>query len=426
MFLQVLPVALVCAGLPCWACSETEGAGAGPDSDWSEAGGSSAAADASDSMSAAVDEAAVVDAAGSTDTPAFDDRDAPVVLSVRVDAMGALPRSVSLSSADARWVLCDPSLLRIDVLAHDDTTPAERLVVDIVDSSGDRVEAAASFQSGIWSLEVEASAGSVLRARVHDEAGNSVEHAYELQLPPLQEAMLGSWERRLYDTAQSVTGRRSDVFASPDLWTQVEVGGGVEVSGTFSFDGLVLSLAERTRSGGVGAEDTDAATIEQLWVREAYLDAVYLSLAPWRPAGGVLDAGAGDAGPADAGPADAATFVPAGLVGTWERQYELWQPEGSDVALVEAVTETLVLEADGRWWHERRGDAFVAGVSAPILDTADGTLRVQPAGGYGEALGDFLIFETLRRDGVPVAPVERVQLYVLRAGRLLLDPSVRP
>ena len=328
---------------------------------------------------------------GETTPPEFRD--------VRVEIQAAPSIPLDLNNKDVERVLPMAFPAVFTVFATDDTTAADALIVTILEGDGTTpVEGqAAAFANGLWDVEVPAvGPGQTFRVRVEDEAGNGVVWDYALAIPTLAEAVTGDWDTRFYDELGAHSHSWEATWNEDGTWEESRVEPAVQVEGTWALDGDPLTVAETKSEPG----DGDPATVDHKRETGFYVDEIYFAAAPY------LRSGDG-----------------TGLEGTWSRARKRWQDDGDGLTLVEDVTDTLELLADG---------TLEITVEGPQDDQPDDLLVMKgswvlvPNENYIENYGDYLVMEVDTLDGVVQDnPVSWVALMVIRHDLLLLSPKVR-
>lgn len=318
----------------------------------------------------------------------------PELRSFRAELGGAVPASYDLTNQDRSHVLTDPAEVTFVVFASDDLTATEDLAVAVFAGDSELAATSSQFVSGLWRVTVAVPPGSRCTARVVDDAGNATSSETALVVPSFDEAIADSWEVRFYDEQQGVQHRWLLDWRSDGSWSETRQDNGLSLGGTFRFDGDTLAVSETTRSDG----DADASTVEREQRGAFYVDGTYFARAPY-----LLKSGDGD------------------ITSVWERSYELYAPGAGGLELSEAVTETLELKDDDSYAWSRTGTGPGASSS-----TASGSYTVELNQNYTESVGDFLTLTATAVDGTPVSGQEpEINLYVIRAGRLLVQPQIR-
>jgi len=275
------------------------------------------------------------------------------------------------------------------VFASDETSDVENLTVTLVDTRTDMpIEATGGVDSGLWKLDFEIAAGVTLRVDVADEAGNVSQSEGTLDLPTAEEALIGDWELRTYDTESTIIARGDETWSEDGTWEREERDGRGTSSGTFSFtdDGML----DVVRSVDAGVEmDPGMRMLSTPWIDDIYFVASVFE----RTAEG-----------------------DDRIDGTWERTWIEGPEDGSaDVT----VRHVLTLNGDDTYLEERyEGDA--------VVRTVAGTWSLVENEDYADAFGDFLVRTASELNGEEILGAEPgVDLIRVRAGRLLLDPALR-
>ncbi len=333
----------------------------------------------------------------------------PEIQNVQVAIAGEFSSSFSLNESDVVRVLPVAAEAEFTVQASDNVTDREQLVVDVVDIEGGSAPNVVSrnYRNGLWRVTVELTSGSRVGVQVTDEAGNSGEHSYVLVLPELLEALVGDWEERLFQkngSSHSTYQRNQRTFASDLSWSGSILNEAFVQAGIYAGDDSDLEISETTHQNGDTPDDTDSSTTE--WKREAvyHVDGVYFSDRPYTRTAGTV----------------------GNVVGTWERSYAYYLPDGADLELAEDVTETLTLAGDDSFNFNHSGTRYTSGGEEAISETKSGSWFVDPNEDYSDNYGDFLVFTTDTVDGEALAStIEDCELHVIRNGRLLVRPSIR-
>ncbi len=331
------------------------------------------------------------------------DETAPTLRDVRVDVEGALAASFDVDTRDESYVLAVPSTALFTVFARDDETDAERLAVEIVDADGVRLPTEPpTFDAGLWRMRIAIDRGMQLRTRVRDAAGNQVVSEGSLLLPTAEEALVGDWQKRLFDAFQVVSSRWDSTWTEAD-WRETRDDSGLELRGSFAIEGDTLTLAERFRSGGT-ADDLDESTIEVERRARFHIDELFFSDRPLFRTGAGTD-----------------------IEGTWERTEELRVPRSGTLEVAETATITLELESSGTWTETRIGTATDAtGTQSDIDETVAGTYTTELASSYTAGASFFLSRTVTSRNGSPVAgEPDQFDIFIIRVDRLLIRPWQR-
>jgi len=314
--------------------------------------------------------------------------DPPTVRDVRVDLTGVTDLTVDLGRESAEMVLPEETASEWIVQVRDDVTTPDALVVTIVHSDGTALaDQTATFDRGNWRITATVSPGDELTVQVEDADGNVTTHEPSLRIATLTEAAVDRWEERDHDSDQAIVARAEWTFEEDGTWSETGPETGFERTGTWSVIDAALLLEERTRSDG----DSDDSTVELALEGPLYVDARFLSRAPWSRVGDG-----------------------SGAEGTFERSWER-----TEAGTTVTVDETLVLGTDGSYTWSRTVDGTADG-------EIEGTFETELTRNYEESLGDFLVVTETRVDGVDVpSPEPRHDIYIDLGDRLLIDPLIR-
>lgn len=376
--------------------SSAPGAGA----DGSSASGGTPGADAASEADAGTEATTVDTGAPDVTQPDVDAGTSlpPELRIVQAQIHGDFPSTLDLTTQDGSYVLPRSTTVEFVVFARDDRTTVSALNVSVVNQLGvPLLIEQTSFSGGLFHVTVGAARGTTLRARVVDGDGN-VSLSHLLVFPFAEDTVQGTWITRFFGTTQTVLYRWTSTWAGSD-WTETRKDSGLVHGGTFAFSGDFLGVTETFAQSDAGVS---ASGLER---RAAFfLDGTYFSDRPWERTAGTT-----------------------GVVGSFQRTYELRTPADAGSAVVESATEVLDIRTDGTWSSSKTGTRTVPdGGTAPISESEAGTYRTDLNTNYSTGTVYFLGRVVTDVNGSPVTPgPERLEVYAERGPFLLLSPMQR-
>ena len=335
--------------------------------------------------------------------------DPPGFRTIVVSITGELPSEDDFTDEDATRIIPTTLSSEFRIFAEDDSTSVDELTVEVIDgdaSSFETVEQTASYRNGLWFIETDLSPDMEMRVRLQDGDGHVTISTYALIIPPLDEAIVGDWERPFFDTDQVILNTTDLSLEDDGTWTEQQGGSGMDRTGTYDFDddGNIELEVRTTENSLDGTDDTNSDTIEAVYVGPYYVDELYLGLFPFTRADGQSD-----------------------LESTWTRQILNYEPDGDDLELVEDRTETLVINADETWAETWTGTEYDGSDETAINRSWGGTWEIEINENYTESVGDFLARTVTTVDGAAADEPYLVwyELHITRVGNLLISPRVR-
>lgn len=331
---------------------------------------------------------------GSSDTTPPEFRD----VRVEIHASPSIP--LDLNNQDVERVLPMAFAATFTVFTTDDESDADAIdVIILVGDDATPVDAQEpTFSNGLWTVEVpEVAPGQTYRVQVADEAGNVDTWTYSLTIPTLEEALVGDWDTRWYDTEGAHLHSDHATWSADGAWVETQADPADELGGTWALDGDRITVETTTQESG----DTDPETIERRDESGFYVDETYFATWPLERVG-----------------------EGSGIEGTWTRTgIKVWQESGEGLHLDEDATHTFVLEEGGAMTLTLEG--LLDGVEDQT-EVITGTWVLVPNENYIENYGDYLVLTVDAVDGVPMdEPSTWVDLMVIRHELLLLSPKVR-
>lgn len=338
------------------------------------------------------------DAAGDTEPPEFRD--------IQISIQGEFSSNVDLTGGDARRILPVPADAEFKVLAGDDETPREELDVAAVGPEGSELSATdENFRNGLWSFTAELAPGDVVRIRATDGAGNAATSEHALTISTREEALVASWEKRLFTNDEEPDIRETHLRTFEEGGTWTEDRNDFELGGDYRVEDDTLVVQKTYQSGG-DAEDSDRSTIERDRASSFYVDRQFFSDRPW-----------------------SRDSSDTKIAGTWNRESELYTHDGGDRSLAETVQETLELtkNSDGPNTWTRTREVTDENSGETSTETASGTWEtVELTSIYGDNFGTFLVRTTEQRNGSDLQdPETETELYRMPLDKLLISPYVR-
>lgn len=333
----------------------------------------------------------------------------PGFRTIVVSITGELPSEDDFTDEDATRIIPTTLSSEFRIFAEDDATSVDELTVEVIDgdaTSFETVEQTASYRNGLWFIETDLSPDMEMRVRLQDGDGHVTISTYALIIPPLDEAIVGDWERPFFDTEQVILHTTDLSIEDDGTWSEEQGGSGMDRTGTYDFaDNGDIELEVRTTENSLdGTDDTNSDTVEEVFVGPYYVDELYLGLFPFARADGLSD-----------------------LESTWTRQILNYEPDGDDLELVEDRTETLVINVDGTWTETWTGSEYDGGGETAINQSWAGTWEIEINENYTESVGDFLARTVTTVDGEAADEPYLVwyELHITRVGNLLISPRVR-
>lgn len=323
------------------------------------------------------------------------DQTAPTFRDIRIALGEPANTEFDLNTADHLEHLATPVTISARVFARDDS-PVEDLSVALVaadDPSTALPEQTARFETGLWIIEATAAAGTDVVVSATDAAGNTGVSAHRLVLPSPAESMARTWERRTWTSTGTIDGTVDLAFRDDGTWC-VPTPDGVE-AGTWQVEDDELSVV--TIDGATCDDPADEGASYLTRTAPFHVDRTYFSQRPLLRTEGST-----------------------GLAGTWA--VTVVETDGD---VVREVTTTLDLSDDGTF-EEHVRTYWRDTVPPEANATRSGTWEIMIDEHYEDSVGDFLVRQVLEDPDPEAAPYQVVELYVIRAGRLLLDPDLDP
>lgn len=325
------------------------------------------------------------------------DTEAPGFKSIRVTINGEFAAEYDIKS-DVKYVLPIDAEIVFAVFTTDDTTDSENLQVKTIyrDSKEDVEEQSAVFNNGLWRITMTISPGESVLISSTDEAGNEAVSEYGFIVPSREEAVVATWNKRIYNDEQIIQALHTLQLKEDGSWTENREDTQQSLSGLYSFaDGKML--VEGLIPEKVTKDEIDPANYR----REAgyYVDSTYFSMENFVKTGGE----------------DADE-----LVGTWQREYGYSYKENDTWSQLSSTKETLEFDSEAKftWTYEN------------LLDANDktvyqGTYEVHINESYMDNYGNYLEMQITKIDDENVTDSEATyELFVIRADNLLKKPYI--
>jgi len=330
------------------------------------------------------------------DTELADDNIAPEFKSLRVSVNGEFAAEYDLDK-DVSYVLPAEAEVVFAVFVTDDVTDSENIVVKIHENITDTdiVAKDTSFNNGLWRVTTNVSPGQKIIVNAYDKSGNKAESEYSFIVPERSEAMVGQWDKRIYNDEQVIESLWNLEFKEDLSWIENRPATNQTLDGNYYFENEKLQMEGIIPELTLRLNEIDPSTFRR--ESEYYVDNTYFSMEGYTRISGE-----------------------SSIVGSWQREYSYSLKNGEQWDEYYSITETLIFDENGEFSIKQ-----IKNSDSEEENNYRGSYQVVVNESYMDNYGNFLQMQIENINGATVSSEEKTfDLHVIRSNHLLIKPYI--